>query len=213
MPSLVAFFVVAHNQYPHQLPANNGTSQSYPGHPSYYRQFSQPLPPPPELRPVVDKTAEYVAKNSDDFERTVLERHIGDARFSFLNPWDQYHAYYQAMKHYNRTIISQGYVPILPVEETAQNEEITSKPNVQKLSSSGTISFKLQPKLPPSSVAMSGPCSEFHTENMEEEEGEGEEVLEEDADDNEEGHPPAKRQRVENGEEEGDDIGRTVEVR
>lgn len=194
----------------YSLPAN-GTSQGYPysdQYAAYFSHFSQPVPPP-ELRPVVDKTAEYVAKNSDDFERTVLDRHIGDVRFGFLNPWDQYHPYYQLMKQYNRALMQPGGAPS---EGAELREEMAEKPNIQKLSSSGTVSFKLQGKSNPSPLVMVAPCSEFGAEESQEdmegvykeEEGEGSEC------------PPAKRQRVENGGSsrapEEDDIGRTVQV-
>ena len=157
---------------------------------------------------MVDKTAEYVAKNSDDFERTVLERHIGDTRFSFLNPWDQFHPYYQFMKQHNRTQLEQGDTPTLPIRPLFE-EEASERPNLQKLSSSGAVSFKLQNKQNSSSAVLPATCSEFGTEESEEgemEAGEGEGGGEE--------PPPAKKQRVENdGRTEDDDIGLTVQVR
>lgn len=190
-------------------PPANGTSQGHPHsdqYAAYFSHFSQPVPPP-ELRPVVDKTAEYVAKNSDGFERTVLERHIGDVRFSFLNPWDQFYPYYQLMKQYSRARLQQGGAPYEGVE--LQQE----KHNMQKLSSIGTVSFKLQGKSNPSTLALPGPSSEFGAE----------ESLENMTDMMEEGNlesecPPTKKQRVENGASQGaeegedDDIGRTVQV-
>ena len=172
-----------------QLPPNT-TSQ-------YHGQALQEYPTPPtDLRPIVDKTAEYVAKNSDDFERTVLDRHIGDPRFGFLNPWDPHHAYYVAMKSYFRTREG-GVVPPPPPHQYVEE----SPPNVQKLSLNGAVSFKLQPKAILSSAELPAPCSEFsHTNFMVEEEGV-----------NEQAPPPAKKPRVENGDD--DDIGSTVQVR
>lgn len=157
----------------------------------------------------MDKTAEYVAKNSDDFERTVLDRHIGDNRFGFLNPWDRYHPYYQLMKQYSRAQLQQGAAP----SEGAELQETTvSKPNLQKLSSTGSVSFKLQTKSNPSPLVLAPPCSEFNAEeSLEDMEG-GDEGRNQESE-----CPPAKKQRVENGRslrgaEEDDDIGRTVQV-
>lgn len=171
---------------------------------------------------MVDKTAEYVAKNSEGFERTVLERHIGDARFSFLNPWDQYHAYYQLMKQHCRAhlqqweeaaALQQGQGP-LPQEAAAAAVE---RANVQRLSSSGAISFKLSGKSGgPSSLVLPPPCSEFGAEEGAEDTGSGaargetEEVWAQTQ------GPPAKRLRVENGGgtrvDGEDEIGRSVQV-
>lgn len=51
--------------------------------------------PPPELRAIVDKTANYVARNGTQFESKIR----GDgtsSRLAFLNETDPYHAYYRA---------------------------------------------------------------------------------------------------------------------
>lgn len=196
----------AYQQQQQHVPAG----QSYDPYASYYGHLA-PVCPPPELRPIVDKTAEYVAKNSDDFEHTVLERHIGDPRFGFLNPWDEYHAYYQAMKQYNRAVIAQGGVAFPPVEALpGDGEEI--KLNIQKLSSSGTVSFRLQSKNAPSTAGpLPAPCSGFKAEGYLEEVPE--EYVEAAEGYDEQGQsPPTKRQRLENGGGVEDDIGNSVQV-
>lgn len=174
---------------------------------------SGPTPPPPDLQPIVDKTAEYVARNSDGFERTVLEKHCGDSRFSFLNPWDQYHAYYQMKK--------QQFLKKIVAED--KENSLKEKPNVQKLSSSGTISFKL----PAKSSKLLAPTVDLSTgdddEYEEEEGGEGQRRRSESIDNGlgEAGPPPAKRQcrdeedkggEEEEEDEEGDKIGCKVQV-
>lgn len=50
--------------------------------------------PPPDIRAVVDKTAQFVAKNGRNFERKIAGETIS-ARFSFLRASDPYHAYYE----------------------------------------------------------------------------------------------------------------------
>ncbi|CAK4157789.1 unnamed protein product [Aphanomyces euteiches] len=50
--------------------------------------------PPPEIRAVVDKTAQFVARNGRSFERKIAGEVIS-AKFSFLKPSDPYNAYYE----------------------------------------------------------------------------------------------------------------------
>ncbi|OQR97222.1 splicing factor 3 subunit [Achlya hypogyna] len=50
--------------------------------------------PPPDIRAVVDKTAQFVAKNGRAFERKIAGEVIS-AKFSFLKPGDPYNAYYE----------------------------------------------------------------------------------------------------------------------
>lgn len=56
----------------------------------------QIIPPPPDLQPIVDKLANYVAKNGPDFESIIKAKN--DPRFEFLNPWNTHYSYYQLKK-------------------------------------------------------------------------------------------------------------------
>uniref|UniRef100_A0A7N0RHY0 Splicing factor 3A subunit 1 n=1 Tax=Kalanchoe fedtschenkoi TaxID=63787 RepID=A0A7N0RHY0_KALFE len=51
--------------------------------------------PPPDIRSIVDKTSQFVAKNGPEFEKRIIANNAGNAKFNFLNPSDPYHAYYQ----------------------------------------------------------------------------------------------------------------------
>ncbi|GMT14462.1 hypothetical protein PFISCL1PPCAC_5759, partial [Pristionchus fissidentatus] len=51
--------------------------------------------PPPEIRTIVDKTANFVARNGVDFENKIREKESGNVRFNFLLPTDPYNAYYK----------------------------------------------------------------------------------------------------------------------
>lgn len=51
--------------------------------------------PPREIRQIVDKTAAFVARNPPQFEERIRENERANPKFSFLNPRDPYHAYYQ----------------------------------------------------------------------------------------------------------------------
>uniref|UniRef100_A0AAY4AAJ4 Splicing factor, suppressor of white-apricot homolog n=1 Tax=Denticeps clupeoides TaxID=299321 RepID=A0AAY4AAJ4_9TELE len=56
------------------------------------------IPPPPDIQPVIDKLAEYVARNGVKFEASVRAKN--DPRFDFLQSWHQYNTYYEFKKHY-----------------------------------------------------------------------------------------------------------------
>ncbi|XP_051533210.1 splicing factor, suppressor of white-apricot homolog isoform X2 [Myxocyprinus asiaticus] len=56
------------------------------------------IPPPPDIQPVIDKLAEYVARNGVKFETSVRAKK--DPRFDFLQSWHQYNSYYEFKKHY-----------------------------------------------------------------------------------------------------------------
>jgi hypothetical protein len=55
-----------------------------------------PPPPPADAQAVIDKLAEYVARNGSEFEQMVSERSI--TRFGFLHPSHMHHGYYQWKK-------------------------------------------------------------------------------------------------------------------
>jgi hypothetical protein len=52
--------------------------------------------PPPDIRAVVDKTAQFVARNGKSFEQRILGSGEGKtAKFNFMKQFDPYHAYYE----------------------------------------------------------------------------------------------------------------------
>lgn len=53
--------------------------------------------PPPDLRAVVNKTAQFVAKNGVQFERRVMAAERGNLKFAFLQLDNPYRAYYDFM--------------------------------------------------------------------------------------------------------------------
>jgi splicing factor 3A subunit 1 len=48
-----------------------------------------------KITDIVDKTASFVARNGFEFEKRIHQSEKGNKKFSFLNPGDPYHAYYQ----------------------------------------------------------------------------------------------------------------------
>ncbi|KRY32852.1 RNA-binding protein 26 [Trichinella spiralis] len=67
------------------------------------------LPPPPDLYPVVDRVAAYVARNGPQFEQILRERN--DPRFSFIDPSNKYNPYYMALlQNYESVPMSLNYL-------------------------------------------------------------------------------------------------------
>ena len=52
--------------------------------------------PPPDLRSIVDKTAQFVARNGDEFESRIQANQANNPKFNFMKPQDPYHAYYRS---------------------------------------------------------------------------------------------------------------------
>ncbi|PVZ98431.1 hypothetical protein BB558_005567 [Smittium angustum] len=50
--------------------------------------------PPPDIKSIVDKTAEYVSQSGPVLEQRVRETESNNPKFSFLNPNDPYNSYY-----------------------------------------------------------------------------------------------------------------------
>ncbi|KAK9722296.1 SF3a splicing factor complex subunit [Basidiobolus ranarum] len=76
--------------------------------------------PPPDVRTVVDKAASFVARNGVQFEERIREKSRAEPKFSFLNPNDPYHAYYQLkIKEFK-----EGKVPTQPAPKFEEEPEI-----------------------------------------------------------------------------------------
>ena len=52
--------------------------------------------PPPDLRAIVDKTAQFIAKNGEHFEKRILSNEKDNSKFKFLSDKDPYNAYYRS---------------------------------------------------------------------------------------------------------------------
>ena len=77
------------------------------------------IPPPPDIQPIIDKMANYVAKNGVDFEMTVKNK--GDQRFEFLNSWHVHNAYYEYKKQLYEKEMAAENVKVT-ITTTTQNE-------------------------------------------------------------------------------------------
>lgn len=68
--------------------------------------LSNVIIPPPEIRKIVDKTADFVARNGIGFEERIREKEMMNPKFFFLNPNDPYHDYYQQMITTSKTNVA-----------------------------------------------------------------------------------------------------------
>ncbi|RIB04404.1 Pre-mRNA splicing factor PRP21 like protein [Gigaspora rosea] len=101
--------------------------------------------PPPDIRNIVDKTAVFVARNGVQFEERIRENEKHNAKFSFLNPNDPYHAYYQYKiaetkggkvskkaepKELKVEIKEEGFLPRAPPKEPPSFEFMNDMPSI-----------------------------------------------------------------------------------
>eukprot|EP00079_Xenopus_tropicalis_P014256 XP_004910608.1 PREDICTED: splicing factor, suppressor of white-apricot homolog isoform X1 [Xenopus tropicalis] len=101
------------------------------------------IPPPPDIQPVIDKLAQYVARNGIKFETSVRAKN--DARFDFLQPWHQYNPYYEFKKHF--FMQKEGLLNVHPTPEVDTNQSFSEVKSESLLSTDpavndGNDSFK-----------------------------------------------------------------------
>lgn len=85
------------------------------------------IPPPPDIQPVIDKLAEYVARNGLKFETSVRAKN--DQRFEFLQPWHQYNPYYEFKKQFFLQKEGGDGAQALSAPEEAPAESAPEKPS------------------------------------------------------------------------------------
>jgi splicing factor 3A subunit 1 len=78
--------------------------------------------PPAEIRSIVDKTAEFVARNGEQFESKILGTESDNQKFGFLRPKDPYAAYYRfKIKEIRDT--TAGIAPTAPSADDAAPDD------------------------------------------------------------------------------------------
>jgi len=108
------------------LPAENSPSPS----PS----ASVVIPPPPDVKPIIDKLAEYVARNGPAFEQSIRTKN--DSRFGFLERDHLHHNYYLlkvqmcSSKTSDEPIVSDQRVKLVFKSTTSNDESENSKRKV-----------------------------------------------------------------------------------
>lgn len=77
--------------------------------------------PPPEIRAVVDKTAQFVGKNGKSFEQRILASADGkSSKFNFMRDFDPYHAYYELKIRETEEAIAKGIDPATLIKPAPQ---------------------------------------------------------------------------------------------
>jgi len=107
--------------------------------------------PPPDIRGVIDKTAQFVAKCGPEFEQRVL-REQNHTKFAFLLPTNPYRQYYEHKVKEFKTGVVEETKPSVPkeiVEQKAKEEEKKRKKEQLKALTMGENKRKKVIKPPP----------------------------------------------------------------
>ena len=84
--------------------------------------------PPPDVRVIVDKTAQFVGKNGPEFEQRILASEKNNVKFNFLTAGDPYHAYYRQQVAEAKAQASGAAVPAKETEP-AKEQQVVVKPS------------------------------------------------------------------------------------
>jgi hypothetical protein len=55
--------------------------------------------PPPDIAQIVEKTAEFIGKNGNNFEKKILTKEANNPKFDFLKEESPYNQYYRHVLH------------------------------------------------------------------------------------------------------------------
>lgn len=81
--------------------------------------------PPPDIRNIVDKTSQFVAKNGPEFEKRIIANNEGNPKFNFLRSSDPYHAYYQhRLAEARAQNQSSGQQPVQPADAVPESASL-----------------------------------------------------------------------------------------
>mmetsp|Transcript_15605 Transcript_15605/g.35835 ORF Transcript_15605/g.35835 Transcript_15605/m.35835 type:complete len:695 (-) Transcript_15605:114-2198(-) len=115
--------------------------------------------PPPDIRGVIDKTATFVAKCGEEFEKRVL-REQNHQKFAFLLPTNPYRAYYDhKVKECQRGNVEETKpeVPQAIQEAKAKEEEKKKRKEQQKMLTMGEKRKKVAKPPPPDQFVVNHP--------------------------------------------------------
>ena len=113
--------------------------------------------PPPDIKSVIDKTAEFVAKVGEDFERKVAQQQAGQPKFAFLNANNPYRNYYE-MRIQELREGKDASKPLLPKalqDIKSADEERRKRRQERKMIGDGLV--KEYPPPPPSMFILDHP--------------------------------------------------------
>merc|ERR1719506_2651975 len=108
--------------------------------------------PPPDIRGVIDKTAQFVAKCGPEFEQRVL-REQNHTKFAFLLPTNPYRPYYEHKVREFKTGVVEETKPAVPKEimeqKAKEDEKKRKKDQLKALTVGGEAKKKKVIKPPP----------------------------------------------------------------
>lgn len=127
---------------------NSGLGNIMPAIPLNALIEDPPHPPPPDIQPIIDKLAEYVAKHGHAFEDTVKRN--GDPRLQFINSNHEYYKYFMLRKNLYRQkfMMEEMANENKPKQVITQDLPGVSKEttDVQTLKADGSVGFKIATK-------------------------------------------------------------------
>mmetsp|Transcript_49999 Transcript_49999/g.99325 ORF Transcript_49999/g.99325 Transcript_49999/m.99325 type:complete len:706 (+) Transcript_49999:75-2192(+) len=115
--------------------------------------------PPPDIRGVIDKTAQFVAKCGPEFEQRVL-REQNHAKFSFLLQSNPYRPYYEHKVKEFKTGVVEDTKPEVPqaiLDQKAKEEEKKKKKEQLKMLTLGERRKKVAKPPPPDQYVVNHP--------------------------------------------------------
>ena len=121
--------------------------------------------PPPDIRAVVDKTAQFVARNGKSFEERILGSSEGKtAKFSFMKISDPYHAYYEhKIREFEEGIQAEsGNGSSTNTSSSVTNETQQVAPETQAVPSTSSTTMKASITTPIARFAMNKPTEAPH---------------------------------------------------
>ncbi|KAJ7980335.1 Splicing factor 3A subunit [Quillaja saponaria] len=122
---------------------NQSVSASPPASVATHTRTIGIIHPPPDIRTIVDKTSQFVAKNGPEFQKRIMANNAGNMKFNFLNPSDPYHAYYQ---HRLSEFRAQNQSSTqLPASEPADSAVPESAPSIPATDSNEAVEGKHDP--------------------------------------------------------------------
>mmetsp|Transcript_48393 Transcript_48393/g.135186 ORF Transcript_48393/g.135186 Transcript_48393/m.135186 type:complete len:712 (-) Transcript_48393:121-2256(-) len=115
--------------------------------------------PPPDIRGVIDKTAQFVAKCGPEFEQRVL-REQNHTKFAFLLPSNPYRPYYEfKVKEFKTGVVeeSKPEVPQAIIDQKAKEDEKKKKKEQMKMLTMGEKKKKVVKPPPPDQYIVNHP--------------------------------------------------------
>lgn len=115
--------------------------------------------PPPDIRGVIDKTAQFVAKCGPEFEQRVL-REQNHTKFAFLLPNNPYRPYYDhKVKEFKTGVVEETKpeVPQAIIDQKAKEDEKKKKKEQLKMLTQGEKKKKLAKPPPPDQYVVNHP--------------------------------------------------------